>query len=139
MSVLYIHVSFFQIYLLQKLENKLRQCIPCIISYCLSLLDKNLYCQGRRKNILALQFGSVAQPYLTLRPDCSTPGLPVLHQLPELAQTHVHRVSDAIHLILCHSLLLLPSIFPSIRVFSKESLHQVAKVLEGQLQHQSFQ
>ena len=45
------------------------------------------------------------------------------------------------HLILCRPLLLLPSIFPSIRVFSKESvfLHQVAKVSEFQLQHQSFQ
>ena len=45
------------------------------------------------------------------------------------------------HLILCYPLLLLlPSIFPSIRVFSSESvfLHQVAKVLEFQLQHQSF-
>ena len=53
---------------------------------------------------------------------CSTPGFPVLHYLPELAQTHVHRVSDAIqpsHPRL--SLLLLPSIFPSIRVFSNES------------------
>ena len=54
--------------------------------------------------------------------NCSTPGLPVHHQLPESTQTHVHRVSDAIqHLILCHPLLLLPSIFPSIRVFSNES------------------
>ena len=44
------------------------------------------------------------------------------------------------HLILCHPLLLLPSIPPSIRVFSSESiLHEVAKVLEFQLQHQSFQ
>ena len=54
--------------------------------------------------------------------DCSMPGLPVHHQLPELAQTHVHRVSDAIqpsHPL--SSLLLLPSIFPSIRVFSNES------------------
>ena len=55
--------------------------------------------------------------------DCSTPGFPVHHQLPELAQAHVHRVGDAInHLILCHPLLLLPSIFPSIRVFSNESV-----------------
>ena len=45
------------------------------------------------------------------------------HQLLELAQTHVHQVRDAInHLILCHLLLLLPSIFPSIRVFSNESV-----------------
>ena len=44
------------------------------------------------------------------------------------------------HLILCCPLLLLPSIFPSIRVFSKElASHQMAKVLELQLQHQSFQ
>ena len=42
-------------------------------------------------------------------------------------------------IILCHPLYLLPSIFPSIRVFSNESaLHQVAKVLEFQLQYQSF-
>ena len=51
------------------------------------------------------------------------PGLAVHHQLPELDQAHVHWVSDAIQpLILCHPLLLPPSIFPSIRVFSNESL-----------------
>ena len=54
--------------------------------------------------------------------NCSMAGLPVHHQLPEFTQTHVHRVNDAIHhLILCRPLLLLPSIFPSIRVFSNES------------------
>ena len=52
----------------------------------------------------------------------STPGLPVHHQLPEFTQTHVHRVGDAIQLlILCHPLHLLPPIPPSIRVFSIES------------------
>ena len=52
----------------------------------------------------------------------STPGLPVHHQLLEFAQTHVHRVGDAIqHFILCHPLLLPPPIPPSIRVFSNES------------------
>ena len=51
------------------------------------------------------------------------PGYPVNHQLPQLAQTHVHRVDDAIqYLILYHPLLLLPSIFPSIRVFSNQSV-----------------
>ena len=50
------------------------------------------------------------------------PGLPVHHQLPELPQTQVHRVvMPSNHLILCHPFLL-PSIFPSIRVFSKESV-----------------
>ena len=55
--------------------------------------------------------------------DYSTPGFPVLHYLPELAQTHVHWVGVMLsnHLILCHPLLLLPSVFPSIRVFSNES------------------
>ena len=55
--------------------------------------------------------------------DCSMPGFSIHHQLPELAQTHVHRVGDAIsHLTLCHPLLLLPSVFPIIRVFSSESV-----------------
>ena len=55
--------------------------------------------------------------------DCSTPGFPVHHQLPELTQTHVHWVSDAIHhLILYCPLLLLPSIFPRIKIFFKESV-----------------
>ena len=52
--------------------------------------------------------------------DCSTPGFPVHRQLPKFAQTYVHQVGDAIqppHPLL----LLLPSIFPSIRVFSNES------------------
>ena len=54
--------------------------------------------------------------------NCSMPGLPVHHQPPEFTLTHVHRVGDAIHhLILCRLLLLLHSIFPSIRVFSNES------------------
>ena len=51
---------------------------------------------------------------------CSMPGLPVHHRLPELAQTHVHWFGDAIQP--SHPLLLLPSIFPSIRVFSNESV-----------------
>ena len=50
------------------------------------------------------------------------PGLPVHHQLPEFTETHVNRVSDAIHhLILCRLLLHLPPIPPSIRIFSNES------------------
>ena len=55
--------------------------------------------------------------------DCSTPGLPVPHQLLELPQTHIHRVGDAIQPSHPPSPLLLPpSIFPSIRVFSNESV-----------------
>ena len=74
--------------------------------------------------------------------DCSTPGFPVHHQLPELAQTHVHRVGDAIQ----PSHLLLSPSPPAFNLFQNwglfqgvSSSHQVTKVLEFQLQHQSFQ
>jgi len=69
------------------------------------------------------QFSSVAQSCTTLcnSMDCSSPGFPVHHKLLELAQTHVHWVVPSNHLILCHPLLL-PSIFPSIKIFSNESV-----------------
>ena len=76
-------------------------------------------------NELFLQFSSDAQlcPTLCNPVDCSTPGLPVHHQFPEFTQTPVHWVGDASnHLIFCRPLLLSPSIFPSIRVFSNESV-----------------
>ena len=75
-------------------------------------------------NFSSVQFSSVSQscPILHDPMNCSTPGLPVYHQLPEFTQTHVHQVSDATsHLIFCRPLLLLPQIPPSIRVFSNES------------------
>ena len=74
--------------------------------------------------------------------DCSTPGFPVEHQLPELAQTHVHGVGDAIQ---SSHPLSSPSP-PAFNLFQHQGLfqwvcssHQVAKVLEFQLQHQSFE
>ena len=85
-------------------------------------------------------FSSAAQscPTLCNPMDCSTPGLPVHHQPPEFTQPHVHQVSDAIQP--SHPLSSPSPAFPSIGVFSRvSSLHQVAKVLEFQLQHQSFQ
>ena len=89
-------------------------------------------------------FSSVAQscPILWDPMNRSTPGLPVHHQLPESTQTHVHRVSDAIQP--SH---LLSSPYPPALNLSQHaglfkwvsSSHQVVKVLEFQLQHQSFQ
>ena len=72
-----------------------------------------------------LQFSSVAQscPTLCNPMNCSMPGLPIHHQLPEFIQTHaIESVMPSNHLILCCTLLRLPSIFPSIRVFSNESV-----------------
>ena len=96
------------------------------------------YCSG------SVQFSSVTQSCLTLCDpvDCSRPGLPVHHQLPEFTQTHVHWVSDAIQ----PSHPLLPPSPPTFNLSKHQSLfkwvsssHQVAKVLEFQRQHQSFQ
>ena len=74
--------------------------------------------------------------------DCSTPGFSVLHHLPELAQTHVHPVDDAIQSSHPLSSPSLPALDLSQHqgLFQCDSsLHQVAKVLELQLQHRSFQ
>ena len=61
---------------------------------------------------------------VSLRPmDCSTPGFPVHYQLPEPVQImSIESVMPSNHLIFCHPLLLQPSIFPSIKVFSSESV-----------------
>ena len=73
--------------------------------------------------------------------DCSTPDFPLLCYLLEFAQTHIHSVGDAIQPFpLLSSPSPLPSVFPMIGFFQwVSSLDQVAKVLELQLQHQSFQ
>ena len=87
---------------------------------------------------------SVTKTFLTLCDpvDCSTPGFPVLHYLQDFAQTHVHWVGDAKQL----SHPLSPPSHPAINLSQHQGLfqwvgswHQVAKVLELQLQHQFFQ
>ena len=87
----------------------------------------------------SVQFSSVSQscPALYNPTYHSMPALPVHHQLKLMS---IESVIPSNHLTLCPPLLFLTSIFPSIRGFSNESTsHQVAKVLELQLQHQSFQ
>ena len=97
------------------------------------------------------KFQSKTQQFSSVTPSCptlcdpmdySTPGLPVHHQLPEFIQTHVHWVGDGIQP--SH-----PLLFPSPLAFNPSqhqglfkwvsSSHQMAKLLEFQLQHQSFQ
>ena len=91
----------------------------------------------------SVQFSSVTQSCLTLcNPmNCSMPDFPVHHQLPESTQTHVRWVSDAI--LLSHPL---SSSSPAFNLSQHQGLfkwvsfsHQVAKILEFQFQHQSFQ
>ena len=90
------------------------------------------------------QIRSVAQlcPTLCDPMNHSTPGLPVHHQLPEFTQTHIHRVSDAIqpsHPLSSPSPLA-PNPSQQQSLFQwVNSSHEVAKVLEFQLQHHSFQ
>ena len=94
--------------------------------------------------LVSFQFTSVTQscPTLCDPMDCSTPGFPVHQQLPELTQSPVHQVSDAIQ----PSHPLLSPSPPTFNLSQHQGLfqgvsssHQVAKVLELQLQHQSFQ
>ena len=110
--------------------------------FCRAAKIRNLSHQGRP--IKLFQFNSVqslSRP--TLRPmNHSTPGLPVHHQLPEFTQTHVHWVSDAIQ----PSHPLSSPCPPALNLSQHQalfkwvsSLHQVAKLLQFQLQHQSFQ
>ena len=76
----------------------------------------------------SVQFSSVAQSCLNLCDPMnrSTPGLPVHHKLPGFTQLMpIESVMTSSHLILCHPLLLLPTIPPSIRVFSNESTLQM--------------
>ena len=92
----------------------------------------------------AVQFSSVTHSCLTLCDPMnhSTPGLPVHHQLPEFTQTHVHVVGDAIQPFHPLSSPSPPAPNPSQHqgLFQwVSSSHEVAKVLEFQLQHQSFQ
>ena len=74
-------------------------------------------------SISAFQFSSVTQscPTLCDPMDCSMPGFPAHHQLLEFKLMSIESVIPSNHLILCRPHLLLPSIFPSIRVFSNES------------------
>ena len=96
-----------------------------------------------RHDCNSVQFGSVAQscPALCDPMNRSTPGLPVHHQLPEFTWTHVHRVSDAIqpsHPLSSPSPAPNPSQHQSLFQWVS-SWHEVAKVLEFQLQHHSPQ
>ena len=99
--------------------------------------------QGKLQSLMPVQFSSVAQSCLTLCDPMnrSTPSLPVHHQLPEFTWTHIHWVGDAIqpsHPLSSPSLALNLSQHQGLFQLVSSS-HEVAKTLEFQLQHQSFQ
>ena len=112
--------------------------------YFRDLLERWHKVMHRRCWVYWIQFSSVAQLCLTLCDpmDCSVPGFPAYYQLPKLAQTHVHQGSDAVQ----PSHPLSSPSPPAFNLSQHQSLfqgvgssHQVAKVLEFQLQHQSWQ
>ena len=106
------------------------------------IMIKLLWCYSFLSNLSSVSSVTQSCPTLCNPRDCTTPGLPVHHQLWEFTQTHVHWVGDAIQP--SH-----PLSSPSPPAFNLSqhqglfkwvsSSHQVAKVLECQLQHQSFQ
>ena len=131
----------------ESLQNYWKSFLPYLLSAMWRYNEKlSVYKQEEisHQNSLALdlrllasqfKFSSVAQIYRTLYDpmDCSTPGSPVHHRLPELAQTHVHRGGDAVRL----SHPLSPPPPPEFNLSQHQalfqwvsSLHQVAKVLE---------
>ena len=118
---------------------------PLLLCYCwLLLLRLLVFALYIEVLLFSVQFSSATQscPTLCYPMNCSTLGLPVHHQLPESTQTHVHWVGDVIQP--SH-----PLSYPSPPALNLSqhqglfkwvsSLYQVAKVLEFQLQHQSFQ
>ena len=98
-----------------KIFNYSFNSITCELSVCISYFFLVQFS--------SVQFSSFAQlcPTLCDPMNCSMPGLPVHHQLPEFTQTQCPSSHPSSHPILCHPLLLLPPIPPSIRVFSNES------------------
>ena len=116
------------------------------MSYSLFLCHHPCLLHGRKNIIYLIVLFSqsvqlLSRVWLCNPMGCSMPGFPVLHQLPEFTQTHVHCVSDAIQP--SHPL---SSPSPAFNLSEHQGLfklvsssHQVAKVLEFQLQHQPFQ
>ena len=153
LGIFMIHIALRD-YSWQRFNSKRLEAIlspPKVIGYIILYTYNMEYCRAKKRVCCCC---SVAQscPTLCDLMDRSTPGFLVLHHLLELAQTHVHWIIDAIqpsHPLSSSSPPAFYLLFPSPPAFYLSlyyslfqwigSLHQVAKVLELQLQHQSFQ
>ena len=145
---IYIYIYMQILFSLNKKENSdtfynMRMNLEVITLGKTSWSQKDRHCMIPLIWDTSVQFSSVTQSCLTLcNPmNCSMSGLPVYHQLPEFTQTHVHWVNDAIQPSHPLSSPSPPAQSPPASGSFQwvNSLHQVAKVLEFQLQQQSFQ
>ena len=141
--LLSVSTSYHEIdgYMVQ--DRKIKAGIIIEVSMDMKAFMKNYSCLNFCAFLLFF-FSSVTQscPTLCDPMNRSTPGLPIHHQLPEFTQTHIHRVSDAIQPSHPLSSPFSPAPNPSQHqgLFQwVNSSYEVAKVLEFQLQHQSFQ
>ena len=107
-----------------------QQSLLSLLTRCINVhLVKRWICIYAYRDVLSYTIAyiccSFAQscPTLCNPMDCSMPAFPVLHHLPELRLMSIESVMPSNHLVLCRPLLLLPSILPSIRVFSNELAH----------------
>ena len=138
---MYIHLFFFKFFSQSGCYITVSR-VPCslfVIHFKYRLEVLIFFCHRLPQAVSSVQLLSHVRFFATPM-DCSTPGFPVHHQLPEFVQTHVHQVSDSIQ---PSHLLSSPS--PAFKLSQHQSLfqwgsfsHQVAKVLECQLQHQSL-
>ena len=132
----YIHIIGNQNYILLKTLNE---------ASCTYLLNKIKKKKKRAQvaisialYLVSVQLPSRVQLFVTPRTAARQASLSITNSRRLPKGMSIELVMPSNHLILCCPLFFLPSIFPSIRVFSNESLHQVAKILEFQFQNQSF-
>ena len=123
-----------------KRTTKPKRCYICLQHGLLNIWNPLLKCTAQKKIVVVFQLLSCVQLFVTLWTAAHQASLSFTNSWSLLKLVFIELVMPCNHLILCHPLFLMPSIFPSIGLFQRVGFpHQVAKVLELQPQHQSFQ